>query len=76
MNTTNNSLDDGFIRLSLLGDLNGDGSVDVFDALILASAYNSNPSSPNWNPNADLNGDSRVDLFDALLMASNYGRTG
>lgn len=76
MNTTNNSLDDGFVRLSLLGDLNGDGSVDIFDALILASAYNSNPSSPNWNPNADLNGDGRVDLFDALLMASNYGRTG
>jgi hypothetical protein len=76
MNTTNNSLDDGYVRLGLLGDLNGDGSVDIFDGLILASAYNATPSSPNWNPNADINGDGRVDLYDAILLASNYGRTG
>jgi hypothetical protein len=59
----------------LKGDLNGDRIVDIFDAIILARAYNSNPGDPSWNPTADINGDATVDIYDAIALATNYEKT-
>jgi parallel beta-helix repeat protein len=58
----------------LPGDLNGDGAVDIYDAILLAGAYNSTPGKANWNPNADINGDNIVDIYDAILLANHYGQ--
>jgi hypothetical protein len=75
-NTADNSLDDGYVKLVLIqGDINADNSVDIYDVLILASAFNSTPNNANFNPNADLNSDGIVDMYDALLLAANYGKT-
>jgi len=68
----------------LLGDINGDGVVDLHDLAILAAAYGSHranydyqgePASPNWNPLADLNGDGVVNLQDYEILVSEYGQT-
>jgi parallel beta-helix repeat protein len=59
----------------LLGDINSDNVVDIYDAILLANSYNSIPSSPNWNLNADINGDNMVDIYDAIILAGNYGKT-
>jgi hypothetical protein len=59
----------------LVGDLNGDGVVDVFDAVLFAKAFNSKPGDPNWNPDADLNNDGVVDMFDATIFASHFGQS-
>lgn len=58
--------------VTIIGDLNGDGTVDIYDAIILANAYNSSPAAPTWNPSADINGDNTVDIYDAILLASHY----
>jgi hypothetical protein len=64
------------LALSLLGaDLNYDGSVDIYDAILLANAYNSKPGDPNWNAAADINKDDVVDIYDAIMLANNYGKT-
>jgi hypothetical protein len=63
------------VQTSLLtGDINRDGIVDIYDALLLARTYGSTPSSPNWNAYADINKDNTVDIFDAILLAANFGR--
>ncbi len=49
-----------------LGDINGDGVVNIFDASILASRWGTN------DPDADLNGNGVVDIFDASIMASDW----
>lgn len=59
----------------LVGDINGDGSVDIFDVVILAKAFGTKPGDPNWNPNADLNSDGQVDIFDVVTIAKNFGQT-
>ncbi len=59
----------------LLGDINGDKTVDIFDAVLLSKASGSNPESPNWDPRCDLNNDYIVDIFDAVLLAANAGKT-
>jgi hypothetical protein len=56
------------------GDINGDFVVDIYDAIILANAYNSKPGGQYWNPNADINGDNIVDIYDAIIMANHYNQ--
>lgn len=59
----------------LLGDLNSDGTVDIFDVVTTAKAFGSEPGDPDWNQVADLNNDGVVDIFDVVLLAQNFGKT-
>ena len=74
-NIANNNLTDGIVTVKIPGDLNGDGTVNILDSILLANAFLSTPTSPNWNPNADLNGDGVVNILDAILLAENFGIT-
>jgi hypothetical protein len=65
-----------FRLLGLQGDINGDGKVNVLDAILMSNAFNSVPGSPNWNPRADLNNSGRVDVIDAIILANHWGQTG
>jgi len=71
--TANNILDDCWVRVAIPGDINADGSVDIFDITIIALAFSSTPSSPRWNPDADINRDQLVDIFDLVFVSANYG---
>jgi hypothetical protein len=73
-NTTNNLLADEWVLVSIPGDINGDSIVDIYDAILLANAYNSTPEKANWNPNADINGDNVVDIYDAIILANHYNQ--
>jgi hypothetical protein len=64
----------GTISVRLMGDVNGDGRVDLKDIALVARAFGSTPGSPNWNPTADLNGDGKIDMKDITLVARNFGR--
>lgn len=72
--TSDNALVQGSVTVSIQGDLNGDFTVDIYDAIRLAGAYNSNVGSPNWNPNADINNDGVVDIYDAILLAGHFNQ--
>jgi hypothetical protein len=62
------------IQISIAGDINMDGKVNLEDLVLLANAYGSKPGDPNWNPAADINGQGKVDLADLVLLAENYGK--
>jgi hypothetical protein len=63
------------LRISNLpGDLDCDGQVTDHDVSLIALAYNSLCSYPNWNENADANGDGMVNLVDLVTMAQHYGQ--
>jgi hypothetical protein len=51
------------------GDLNGDGVIDIFDALYLARALNGWSGYILCPIAADTNGDGVTDIFDALFLA-------
>jgi PKD repeat protein len=63
-------------QITLIGDINGDGKVNILDAIILGNAFLSTPTSSNWNPNADLNGDGHVNILDAIILGNHFGQTG
>jgi hypothetical protein len=50
-----------------VGDLNNDGSVNIFDLSILLSKYNTSDAT------ADINNDGIVNVFDLSILLSHYG---
>jgi hypothetical protein len=83
------ALDGTFTNVRAIpGDLNGDGIVDINDAILFAKyfgahgpnySYQGEPASPNWNPAADLDpnppSNDTIDIFDAIVLCSYFGRT-
>ena len=75
LQTWNNSgsrTDDGstfrIIREVVLGDVNGDGEVDLSDA-IMVTYYSLHEVPSNFNESvADMNGDGEIDLSDAIII--------
>ena len=59
---------------TLIGDITGNGLVDIFDAIQLANAFGTSRGSYRWNADADLNGNGTIDIFDAILLAANFGK--
>jgi len=70
-----NSYTDGKVVVTIQGDINGDGTVNILDAIRLAGAFGAEPGDQNWNPNADINGDGRVNILDAIILAGHFGET-
>jgi hypothetical protein len=73
-NTANNNCTDGWLVVTIPGDLNGDFNISLADLVLLANAYGSMPGDTKWNANADINGDLKVSLADLVLMANHYGQ--
>ncbi len=62
----------GKIKVFKDPDLNNNGMVDLTDAAMLGAAYNTGPTSPNWNAAADFNNDLRINIFDAAVLGRYY----
>jgi hypothetical protein len=69
-----NTYTDGVIKVAIPGDINGDGIVDILDAILLSNAYNAVPGSSRWNPNSDLKADDIIDILDAIVLANHYNQ--
>jgi hypothetical protein len=73
-NETNNILVGGSFKVRFMGDVNGDGKVDLKDVYVISLAFGSYPGHPKWNPVADVNRDNKVDLKDVYIVTRNYGK--
>jgi hypothetical protein len=82
-----NTLADGNIKVRILGDVNGDGKIDLKDIAAVAKAFGAvgpayvwvgrnyvyHGPSPNWNPFLDLNQDGKIDIRDIVIVAKHFG---
>jgi subtilisin family serine protease len=59
----------------ILGDANGDGSVNITDLSLLELAYGSTSTSANWNLACDFNRDNKIDVTDLFILGKNYGKS-
>lgn len=71
---TDNGFIDGWVVVTIIGDINGDFKVDIKDIVLVIKAFASYPSHPKWNPNADVNSDLKVDVKDLVLTIKHFGQ--
>jgi hypothetical protein len=74
-NPADNTLDNVYIKVRIIGDLNGDGKVDIQDLAMASAAFGSYPGHPRWDPRADINKDNRIDIQDIARVSANFGKT-
>jgi len=70
-----NTLEDGIIHVKMLGDVNGDGIIDVTDVYIACVAFGTSLGWPGYNPAVDVNNDGFIDILDLYTVAINFGKT-
>ena len=80
--TTDNTLTDGWIFVSIPGDINSDKTVNILDCIRLANHFghvNGNGHTPytkEWKDcmNCDINSDGRVNILDCIILAGHFGQ--
>jgi hypothetical protein len=64
-----------FPPLTLAGDVNGDGTVNIVDISLIAKAYRSIVGDAQYKLVYDLNGDGVIDIIDLTGAAAEFGKT-
>ena len=80
-NTANNNFTCSVpVHVGVPGDISGptvgvyDGTTNMRDIQYLILYFNTNPSSPNWKPNADINNDGTVNMRDIQIAILNFNQ--
>jgi hypothetical protein len=79
-NTANNNFTDGWIIVSMVGDITGitpfvpDGAVDGRDISTVARSFGTVPGDLWWNANCDIYNDGSVDGRDISVVARHFGQ--
>jgi hypothetical protein len=74
-NETNNVRLLDNVKVTVVGDLNGDGVVDILDGVRISLAWDSEPGNGWWNIKADLNHNGVVSILDAARASLHWGET-
>ena len=69
---TDNEFIDGHVKVKYMGDVNGDGMVNMMDISIICAAFGSFPGHPRWVPEADLIQDNVINMRDIALACLNF----
>jgi hypothetical protein len=59
----------------LLGDIDGNGNVNVLDAIDLSSSFGKSIGQAGFNPDADFDYNGVVNILDAITLANHFGET-
>jgi parallel beta-helix repeat protein len=66
----------GVVKVTVPGDVDGDRDIDIYDIVMIASAYGSKKGEPSFIPNADIDSDNQIKIYDIVIAASRYGYKG
>ncbi len=77
IDTTDNYFINGYVLVTIPGDVNGDRIVDIFDiGYISAHWYPGPPVGPlGYDYDYDLNSDGAIDIYDIGIVSSDWGQT-
>ena len=61
----------------IVGDVNYDGVVDIYDTGVISAHWHPGPplGPLGYDPNADINSDGAVDMLDAAIVSAHWGQT-
>ena len=61
------------MAVSLIGDFNGDGVVNISDHLLFLEVFGLTEDDDGFNAEMDLNGDGTIGIPDFLIFVSHFG---
>jgi len=64
---------EGFIKITVPGDTDGDRDIDIYDIVRLASIYGAKKGEARFNPNCDIDGNDVINIYDVVIATSRYG---
>jgi parallel beta-helix repeat protein len=70
----NNNCTGGAVTVTIPGDVNGEGKVNMGDVVAILKAFGSTPGMPNYNANCDIDGNGKVDMGDVVIALRNFGQ--
>jgi hypothetical protein len=73
-NPPDNTFADGKIKVRILGDVDGNGVVNMLDLYLVSRNFGLREGDLGWNPDLDLNLDRLVNMVDMYLTAANFGK--
>ncbi len=62
------------IRVTILGDVDGDFDVDIFDVVKITSCYGKKRGDTSYNPNADIDDNDMISILDVVSCTGHYGQ--
>jgi len=74
-NEYNNDKTKNDFTVTVMGDINGDRTVNILDGVRISLAWTATPSHGHWNVAADLNHDDEVNVLDAVRISLYWGST-
>jgi len=72
-NEGNNDKTKNDFMVTVMGDINGDKTVNILDGVKLSLAWTGTPGDPQWNVAADLNHDNVINILDGTRISLHWG---
>jgi hypothetical protein len=78
-----NTFVDGYVFVSIPGDVNGDKKVNILDCILIANHFGHAdgdghaPGSKEWFDcaNCDINSDSKTNVLDCIILSNNFNKS-
>jgi hypothetical protein len=71
----NNAYSFGVVKVKMVGDVNGDGKVNILDIAAVATGFGRKIGDTGYKLNYDMNLDYVINIVDISLSAKNYSKT-
>jgi len=75
LNTADNTYEDGGVKIRLMGDVDGNGIVNMTDIVTIIQHFRTYVGHPSWDPLLDLDRNLMVDLRDVVKAILNFLKT-
>ena len=76
--TADNTYTNGIIMITIPGDINGDRTVDIYDAGQISAHWHSPPFPDGplgYDPYADINNDGKINILDVAILNVNWHKS-
>jgi len=73
-NTADNTFTYGLVSVTIIGDVDGNGNVNVLDAIDVSNSFGKGIGQAGFNANADFDDNGVINILDAITLANNFGQ--
>jgi hypothetical protein len=70
--TADNNFTDGWVKVTIPGDVTGEGTCNMLDIQIMINKFMASPPDPRYDPNVDVNNDGSINMVEIQIAINNF----